>query len=113
MRTLLVGAVGVATACALLSPTPAKAWGEDGHYIVAMIAENHLTPKARANIRNLIGNRSVSDPNIPVWADDIKYGPRAKQYEWTTTRPMCSRSPMMLCSGAMCRPESPISPRWK
>jgi hypothetical protein len=42
MRTLLVGVVGVVTACALLSPTPAQAWHDVGHMAVALIAYRNL-----------------------------------------------------------------------
>ncbi len=42
-------------ACAL-SPAHAWAWGEDGHYIVAFIAKEHLSLKARTSIQDLIGH---------------------------------------------------------
>ncbi len=56
----------------VLSPARAWAWGQEGHCIVARIAEAHLSGKARDGIRDLIGSRSISDPRIAVWADEIK-----------------------------------------
>jgi hypothetical protein len=51
---------------------PSRAWWEDGHNIVAGIAESHLSQKARAGIKQLIGDRSIADGRIAVWADFIK-----------------------------------------
>lgn len=34
----------------ILCPTSGKAWGRLGHATIAQIAENHLTPRAKANI---------------------------------------------------------------
>lgn|SRR5262249_45408216 len=62
---LAVGIVG-------LLPTPAGAWGKDGHIIVARIAELHLKPNARAAVRTLIGDRSIADDRIANWADLIR-----------------------------------------
>src|ERR1700761_2159066 len=44
-------------------------WGYDGHYAVAKIAENHLTPNAQLAIKNLLGHKSMGAlhyVNIPL-----------------------------------------------
>lgn len=66
------GSAVVVVLSALLAPPPVWGWGEEGHRIVARIAEAHLGRKARDGIRDLIGARSISDPRIAVWADEIK-----------------------------------------
>src|ERR1700761_9537183 len=51
-------------------------WGGVGHKTVATIAENHLTPQARAGIKNLIGDTSIAD--IASWADQVRPTPAYK-----------------------------------
>jgi hypothetical protein len=53
-------------------PSAAMAWGEDGHRIVARIAEKQLSRKAQLVIRNLVGDESISDNRIPNFADHIR-----------------------------------------
>jgi hypothetical protein len=51
-------------------PTPAWAWGKEGHQIVGFIAEMNLTPAAQAGIASLLGeDRRISDESISNWAD--------------------------------------------
>jgi hypothetical protein len=55
----------------------ASAWWEDGHIIVARIAEKNLTDAARAGIvallsENQAGERRISDTKICNWADLIR-----------------------------------------
>jgi hypothetical protein len=54
-----------------LAPVPAFAWGAEGHEIVAAIALDGLTPKARARVAALLGSPAmmVHDAN---WADEIR-----------------------------------------
>src|SRR5436190_7889387 len=52
-------------------------WGGIGHQATAIIAEDHLTPAAKAGIRELIGDANISDAEICSWADQIKRERRA------------------------------------
>lgn len=54
-------------------PSPATAWGPNGHRIVGLIAENHLTDAARKGISELVGRASLAQ--ISTWADEIKSDP--------------------------------------
>jgi hypothetical protein len=60
---------------ALLAPRPACAWGDEGHRIVARIAEHYLTPAARARVEALLAtDRSGLVPDTSMeseatWAD--------------------------------------------
>jgi S1/P1 Nuclease len=56
----------------LCIPKFAHAWGADGHQIVARIAEDRLTPAAKAAIHDLIGNESISDSDVASWPDAIR-----------------------------------------
>ena len=45
-------------------------WGTTGHFSVGLIAERHLTPKAKNAIQDLLGTESLS--GISSWADDVR-----------------------------------------
>jgi len=48
-----------------------KAWGAEGHSIIAEIAQRNLTPAARARIAELFPN-GASAASLSFWADDIR-----------------------------------------
>lgn len=50
---------------------PAYGWGEDGHSIVAEIAQRRLSPVAQAAVAEALG-AGVSLASISSWADDIR-----------------------------------------
>ena len=56
----------------ILIPVPAFGWGEDGHRAIARIAELHLTDQARTAVRELIGDRAITDKDICLWPDMIR-----------------------------------------
>lgn len=57
----------------LILPSLAFAWGGEGHQVVALIAERHLTPEAQRQIHELLGeNVDISDAEVCNWADRIK-----------------------------------------
>jgi hypothetical protein len=49
---------------------PAVGWGREGHVIISMIAERRLTPSARAQVQELLGNATLWD--VANWADDVR-----------------------------------------
>ena len=58
---------------ALLLPTPAMAWGNTGHRLVARLAETQLTNQARAQLRDLLaGESDASLAGIANWADELR-----------------------------------------
>jgi hypothetical protein len=57
----------------LLLPSIALAWGGDGHQVICLIAEDRLTPAAKAGIHGLLGKDvNMSDAEIASWADQIR-----------------------------------------
>lgn len=64
--------------CTLLFTTftfagTALAWGPQGHRIVGHIAEKHLTDKAKAAVRALLGpDGRLSNDDVAVWADHVR-----------------------------------------
>lgn len=61
---VVAGSVGLLTA---LFPTPSRAWGEEGHRVVALIAEHYLRPAARRRIDAIL----ATDPEPK--AEDLAY----------------------------------------
>ena len=57
----------------LLNATNAFAWGAKGHDIVAAIAEQHLTRKAKKNISRLLDGKSIV--YYSSWMDNIQNSP--------------------------------------
>lgn len=56
----------------------ARAWGPIGHRVVGKIAENHLTPKARAGIEAVLGVESLA--RASTWADEVRSHPDRGYY---------------------------------
>jgi len=48
-------------------------WGVTGHRTIGRIAENHLSPKARAAVYALLGSASLAD--VSTWADEVRNQP--------------------------------------
>ncbi len=59
------------------------AWGGEGHQIVALIAENHLTPESQNAVHDLLDNANLSDAEVANWADQIRDDrPESKQWHY-------------------------------
>ena len=67
-------------------PAPAHAWGCEGHQVIALLAEKHLTPHALAMVKKILAEGPI-DPNLSrycrvggtdpladaaTWADDFR-----------------------------------------
>ena len=95
MKTGLRSILSALIVC-LLTQTPALCWGPEGHRLVGRIAAQHLTPKARKQVFNLLKKdpkagvplkgKSSNDTNAlgeamaiaSNWADEIKGTPQGK-----------------------------------
>ena len=62
-----------AAAAALLTPSPALAWGKTGHRVVAAIADTQLSGLARAHVKELLGVESLDE--AANWPDEMKSNP--------------------------------------
>lgn len=59
-----------------LASVPLHAWGPRGHEIVAEIAARELSPRARAEVENLLGDRAGPGMReASTWADDLRAWP--------------------------------------
>ncbi len=69
IKAAAVSFISAVTLCA----GHAFAWGGEGHQVIALIAENHLTSEAEAGIHALLGEDvNISDAEVASWADQIK-----------------------------------------
>ncbi len=78
----------IAAGLTLLSPQPAHPWAQNGHRVVAEIAERHLEPEVRDRIRQLLDGHSLAE--VSTWADDIRSFPRwdcAQPFHYVTIEP--------------------------
>jgi hypothetical protein len=78
--------VFLTVAAALSLPAPARAWGCEGHQVIALLAEKHLTPHALSEVNKILNdfpinpalNRFCKDGRIDAmsdsstWADDYR-----------------------------------------
>ncbi len=61
----------------LLTPQRARAWGREGHRLTALVAEQYLTPEAKAQVAELLaadqnGKETLAD--VAPWADEYRAG---------------------------------------
>ena len=60
----------------LLTATVLLGWGKTGHRVIGIIAEENLSPEAKADITKLFGHSDLA--RIANWADEIKSDPAWK-----------------------------------
>jgi hypothetical protein len=66
------------TLCLLtLSTIALLSWGFQGHRTVALIAERHLTPQAKAAINELLDGNTIA--NVASWADEVRNEPEYRK----------------------------------
>lgn len=70
MKTIITLTLGTLL---FLMPTKLLAWGMIGHRVVAEVAAQHLTEEAKAQIKEILGFRSMAE--VSNWMDDIKSDP--------------------------------------
>ena len=54
-------------------------WGPTGHRVVGLIAEKHLSAKAKKNIAKILGQQSLAE--VSTWMDEIRSD---STYNYTT-----------------------------
>lgn len=67
-RAMVLGILALA-----LCPAPVMAWGKTGHRVVAQIADAHLTGKARAGVKRILGRETLAEASN--WPDFMKSDP--------------------------------------
>ena len=102
LRPLFVRPALVLT-LALALPAVAQAWGPHGHRIVARVAQDRLTPAARAAVRELLheGDTMV---DIANWADGEGHDavPGSAPWHYVNVPITAQRYDARFCSGGNC-----------
>ena len=75
----LVSVTSAAVLAIVCSASPADAWGIEGHQATATLAEQQLSPAAKAAVSKLLGHSMAS---VAVWADDVKDTSHQHTYNW-------------------------------
>ncbi|WP_017733845.1 S1/P1 nuclease [Nafulsella turpanensis] len=66
----------------------AYAWGQNGHRVVGLVAQQHLSKKAKKKIMQLLDENSLAE--VSVWMDDIKSDDaydHTHDWHWVTVPP--------------------------
>ncbi len=83
MRSKIAALAGI---LALLQPTLASAWGDEGHRVIALIAEHYLTPRARARVEALLAaDTSKLTPTTGI-ADEATWADKFRDSDRDTSR---------------------------
>lgn len=72
MRLANIPLPAAVVVCAALLGAVGHAWGPQGHRLVALVADAHLTPAARQTVGTLLDGASLAD--VSVWADHYLAG---------------------------------------
>jgi nuclease S1 len=98
-RPALLGA-----ACLLLASAPsARAWGFEGHRMIASLAEQQLSRAARAEVRRLLAQEpGATLSSISTWADEHR-SPASGRWHYVNFPPgHCDYQPARDCAGGAC-----------
>ena len=74
----MLRALAVVFALSLVAAPTVHGWGPQGHRLVAIVAEHHLTPAVRKGVQGLLGDESLAD--VAVWADEYLQGNNQTSY---------------------------------
>src|SRR5215467_2675603 len=91
MKLIAAGTLALALMANIAQPRTALAWGDDGHKVVALIAQSFLDDNARKRVNALLA--ADTDPLTPhdiasaaTWADKLRDanidGARLKTRQW-------------------------------
>jgi hypothetical protein len=79
IRTALL--VFFAFAATVSLPETARAWGCEGHQVIALVAEKHLTPHALATVNQLLKDNPI-DPSLSRFCKEGGIDPMADASTW-------------------------------
>ena len=56
------------------APPPGFGWGREGHEVIALIAEENMTPAALERAKAILGGSSLEE--VASWADEYRHNHR-------------------------------------
>jgi S1/P1 Nuclease len=81
LTRFIVTLVVLAAAFLFCAPSSAWAWGCEGHQIVALIAERHVTPRALAMVKQILLDGPI-DPSLSRYCKEGSTDPLADASTW-------------------------------
>jgi hypothetical protein len=98
-RSSLLGAL-----CLLLAAPPsARAWGFEGHRMIASLAEPQLSPVARAELRRLLAQEpGATLSSISTWADEHRSPASGRWHYVNFPAGDCEYRPARDCANGAC-----------
>lgn len=82
---------------------PAHAWGTEGHQVIALIAEQELTPAARAEVDRLLAlEPGATMASVSTWADEHRTPQTAAWHYVNFPRGDCSYDAERECPNGQC-----------
>jgi hypothetical protein len=95
-------ALGASVLC-WWTPTPARAWGNEGHEVVALIAQAALQPATRAAVQELLAlEPGATLQSIATWADEHRSPATAPWHYVNFPRDSCSYEAARDCPDGHC-----------
>lgn len=87
-----------------LMPTPAAAWGREGHRIVAAIADAHLNPQARQEVARMLSEiePGASMESVADWADTVRTRDTSHWHFMNYPKGDCRYQPPVECADGNC-----------
>lgn len=99
LHVMLCTAILVAT----MFPRGASAWGQQGHHLVAGLAQSQLTPKARLEVARLLAlEPGATLMSISTWADEHRSPATAAWHYVNFPRSSCAYDAARDCPGGQC-----------
>src|SRR5215469_15956207 len=74
MKMIVAGSLALGLATNFVQPRPALAWGDEGHEVVALVAQSFLEPDVRRRVSAGLASHKVH--NLPRGAQSDSTGPR-------------------------------------
>lgn len=81
-------------------PTPAWAWGAQGHRITGRVAEAFLTPRARIATQELLGGETLADAS--TWMDQEKRHLGSAKAQWHYSNQAVCGASVTRCPNGNC-----------
>jgi len=101
MRGALAGALLLC-----MGVQPGWAWGHEGHRLTALVAEEYLTPAAKAQVAQLLGKDTLAD--AAPWADTYRRDhPETGPWHFVDIPMAANFDRMRDCSASKADPKSP------
>ncbi|PTT92483.1 endonuclease, partial [Pelomonas sp. HMWF004] len=81
----------------------AHAWGAEGHRLIAELAQDQLTPAARAQVARILEQEpGATMASISTWADEVRSRETAAWHYVNPPEGSCSYEPARDCPGGDC-----------